>query len=85
MHLSLGHVPETERGYQDLYDHSGSLPTFVTMTDGKTHDIRVAKNSDKLDFALLPDSIISIDTAYMNYQWLYSPKQSRGIENPCPN
>lgn len=55
-----------------LYDHSGSLPTFMTMTDGKTHDIRVAKNSDKLDFTLLPDSIISIDKAYIDYRWLYS-------------
>jgi len=27
------------------------------MTDGKTHDIRVAKCSQKLNFALLPDSI----------------------------
>jgi len=40
-----------------LYDYSGSLPTFMTMTDGKTHDIRVAKCSQKLNFALLPDSI----------------------------
>ena len=40
-----------------LYDHSGSLPTFMTMTEGKTHDIRVVKCSQKLDFALLPDSI----------------------------
>lgn len=55
-----------------LYDHSGSLPTFMTMTDGKTHDMRVAKSSDKLDFALLPDSIISIDKAYIDYRWLYS-------------
>ena len=40
-----------------LYDHSGSLPTFMTMSDGKTHDIRVAKSNEKLDFAFLPDSI----------------------------
>ena len=55
-----------------LYDHSGSLPAFMTMTDGKVHDIRVAKSSEKLDFALLPDSIISIDKAYIDYRWLYS-------------
>jgi hypothetical protein len=61
-----------------LYDHSGSLPTFMTMTDGKTHDIRVAKSSDKLDFALLPDSIVSIDKAYIDYTWLYSLNK-RGI------
>ena len=61
-----------------LYDHSGSLPTFMTMTDGKTHDLRVAKSSDKLDFTLLPDSIISIDKAYIDYQWLYSLNR-RGV------
>jgi len=55
-----------------LYNHSGSLPTFMTMTDGKIHDIRVAKSSEKLDFTLLPDSIISIDKAYIDYRWLYS-------------
>lgn len=55
-----------------LYDHSGCLPTFMTMTDGKTHDIRVAKSNKTLDLALLPDSIISIDKAYIDYQWLYS-------------
>jgi len=55
-----------------LYDHSGSLPTFMTMTDAKHHDIRVARSSDKLDFELLPDSILSIDKAYIDYRWLYS-------------
>lgn len=39
-----------------LYDHSGSLPSFMVLSDGKTHDIRVAKSEEKLDFALLPDS-----------------------------
>jgi len=42
------------------------------MTDGKCHDIRVANSNQKLDFALLPDSIISIDKAYIDYRWLYS-------------
>ena len=55
-----------------LYDHSGSLPTFMTMTDGKCHDVRVANSNEKLDFSLLPDSIISIDKAYIDYRWLYS-------------
>ena len=55
-----------------LYDHSGSLPSFMVMTDGKHHDIRVARSEEKLDFALLPDSILSIDKAYIDYNWLYS-------------
>ncbi|MEW6052378.1 MAG: DUF4372 domain-containing protein [Nitrospirota bacterium] len=37
-----------------LYDHSGALPTFMTVTDGKRHDVRVAKDNT---FPLLPDSI----------------------------
>ena len=23
-----------------LYDHAGALPTFLTVTDGKKHDVR---------------------------------------------
>jgi len=52
-----------------LYDHSGSLPSFLVITDGKQHDIKVARS---LDLPLLPDSIISIDRAYIDYKWLYS-------------
>jgi hypothetical protein len=54
-----------------FYDHSGSLPTFMVMTDGKHHDIRVVRDEMKLDFALLPDSIISFDRAYLDYNWLW--------------
>jgi len=53
-----------------LYDHSGSLPTFMVMTDGKHHDLRVARDDAGLDLALLPDSIVSIDKAYIDYNWL---------------
>lgn len=60
-----------------LYNHSGSLPSFMVLSDGKTHDIRVAKSEEKLDFALLPDSILSIDKAYIDYAWLYSLNQRR--------
>jgi hypothetical protein len=52
-----------------LYDHSGALPSFMTITDGKRHDIRVVKESS---FPVLPDSIISVDKAYIDYKWLYS-------------
>lgn len=61
-----------------LYDHSGSIPSFMTMTDGKHHDIRVARSDEKLQFALLPDSIISVDKAYIDYKWLYSLNK-RGV------
>jgi hypothetical protein len=61
-----------------LYDHSGSLPTFMVMTDGKHHDVRVAKNNKKLDFTLLPDSILSVDRAYLDYNWLWDLNK-RGV------
>ncbi len=52
-----------------LYDHSGALPSFLTVTDGKRHDVRVVKETS---LPLLPDSIISVDKAYIDYNWLYS-------------
>ena len=61
-----------------LYDHSGSLPAFMVMTDAKRHDVRVAKSEEKLDFHLLPDSIISVDRAYLDFAWLYS-LEKRGV------
>lgn len=50
-----------------LYDHSGALPTFLTVTDGKRHDVRVVKDNP---FPLSPDSIVSVDKAYIDYKWL---------------
>jgi hypothetical protein len=61
-----------------LYDHSGSLPSFMVMTDGKHHDVRVARDEKRLDFALLPDSILSIDRAYLDYNWLWDLSK-RGV------
>ena len=58
-----------------LYDHSGALPSFLTITDGKKHDVRVVKEHA---FPLVPDSIVSIDKAYIDYKWLYS-LDKRGI------
>lgn len=52
-----------------LYDHSGALPTFLTVTDGKRHDVRVVKDNP---FPLSSDSIISVDKAYIDYKWLNS-------------
>jgi hypothetical protein len=52
-----------------LYDHSGALPTFLTITDGKSHDVRVVKEQT---FPMSPDSIVSLDKAYIDYTWLNS-------------
>lgn len=57
-----------------LYDHSGVLPSFLAVTDGKKHEITVAKETA---FPLLPDSIVSADKAYIDYTWLYSLNSKR--------
>jgi hypothetical protein len=57
-----------------LYDHSGALPSFVTITDGKKHDVTVAK---EVAFPLSPDSIVSVDRAYIDYKWLNSLDEKR--------
>jgi len=52
-----------------LYDHAGALPTFLTVTDCKKHEVRVVKDHT---FPLSPDSIVSVDKAYIDYKWLNS-------------
>lgn len=55
-----------------LLDHEGYLPSFVRMTDGKCHDVNVVKKPE-YDFPdLPPDSILTVDRGYIDYQWLYS-------------
>ena len=60
-----------------LCDHQDFLPAFMVMTDGKSSNIRVAKNQEKLDVHLLPDSIISFDRAYIDLKWLNSLDQCK--------
>ena len=55
-----------------LLDHSGYLPSFLVITDGKTHDVKVAKDDSYGFPELSPDSILLIDRAFIDYKWLYS-------------
>lgn len=57
----------------NLYDHSGCIPTFMVITEGKRHDVKVAK---ELNLPLIADSIVSVDRAYIDYKWLYSLNKS---------
>lgn len=57
-----------------LYDHSGALPSFMVVSDGKKSDIRAVQRNA---FPLLPDSIISFDRAYIDYKWLWSLKKDK--------
>ncbi len=47
-----------------LLDHDGYLPSLVVVTDGRCHDVRVAR---ELKFA--PDTIVVIDRGYVDYAW----------------
>ena len=54
-------------------NHAGYLPEFVTMTEGKNHDVTVGR---VLNFP--KGSIIAIDKAYNDYAW-YKPLIDKGI------
>jgi len=47
-----------------LLDHSGFLPAFVSITDGKIHESKVAKS-----ISLAKGSIVVEDRAYADYKW----------------
>jgi IS4 transposase len=47
-----------------LLDHDGHLPCFAVVTDGKQHEMQVAR---QLHFA--PGTILAIDRGYADYQW----------------
>jgi hypothetical protein len=50
-----------------LLNHRGELPSFVVMTEGKPHDIKVAEH---LNLPLSPDSILAVDRGYEDFVWL---------------
>jgi Transposase DDE domain/Domain of unknown function (DUF4372) len=47
-----------------LLDHEGHLPSFAVVTEGKQHEVRVAR---QLHFA--PGTILAIDRGYSDYEW----------------
>lgn len=47
-----------------LLDHAGHLPCFAVVTEGKQHEMQVAR---QLHFA--PGTILAIDRGYTDYQW----------------
>lgn len=52
-----------------LLDYRGTLPSFLVITDARQHDIKVAK---KVTWPLSSDSILVVDRAYLDFQWLFS-------------
>jgi hypothetical protein len=49
-------------------NHSGNIPDFLVITDGKCADITGVKTT--FDFS--PDSIIVFDKGYIDFEWLFS-------------
>lgn len=45
-------------------DHDGLIPSFVTITDGKCHDVTAGRALE-----LPADSIVVMDRAYVDYSW----------------
>lgn len=48
-----------------LLDHSGYLPAFVSISEGKKHEITIAR-----ELYLPKGSIVAIDRGYIAYSWL---------------
>ncbi len=49
-----------------LLDHDSLLPSFVKITEAKSHDIKIART-----LSLKPGSIVACDRAYIDYKWLF--------------
>ena len=54
-------------------NHKGHLPEFVTITDGKRHDVTQGR---RIDFP--PGSIVAVDRGYTDYKW-YKQLSDKGI------
>jgi putative transposase len=54
-------------------NHAGYLPEFVTITEGKNHDVTVGRT-----LAFPKGSIVAIDKGYNDYQW-YKQLTDKGI------
>jgi hypothetical protein len=56
-----------------LLDHDGYLPVFVHITDGKTHEVRAAKEAIIRDFTFPKGSFIACDRGFNDFflfdQW----------------
>jgi len=50
-----------------LLDYRGTIPSFLVITDAKQHEVKVARN---IDLPVSSDSILVMDKAYTDFQWL---------------
>lgn len=59
----------TKKGAVKLHavlDYDTGLPNYATISDAKKHDVKMAKET-----AFPKDSVLVVDRAYVDYQWLY--------------
>ncbi len=54
-----------------MIDLRGNIPVFLTITDGKTHDVKVAPQ-----IPIESDGIYVMDRAYIDFSWLWSIDQA---------
>jgi transposase len=52
-----------------LLDHRGNIPSFAVVTEGRRHDVKVAK---EVSLPLVPDSILAVDRGYLDFTFLHS-------------
>jgi len=50
-----------------LLDHDGYLPSFAVITEGKKHEVRVARQ-----MRFTPGTILVFDRGYTDYEWFVS-------------
>jgi putative transposase len=54
-------------------DHDGLLPSFVALTEGKTHDVTIGRT-----LTLPAESIVVVDRGYTDYAW-FNALADKGI------
>lgn len=47
------------------FEHGGQIPVFMTMTNPRCNDLRIAKEV----FSFIPDSIYCFDRGYFDFSW----------------
>jgi len=47
-----------------VLDHDGLIPSFIDLTDGKTHEVNIGRT-----IKLPKGSILTMDRGYIEYQW----------------
>jgi len=58
----------TSKGALKLHyqlDHSGNIPDFLVVTDGKYHEVTIAQER----LCIIPDSIYCFDRGYLSFGW----------------